>query len=340
MVITSRWIHAGTIVAICLAITGCGPATFVVGAAPGDQQLKAAVVQTDGVWFADRVAMIDITGLIHNANKPQLIGHGENPVSLLHERLQKARRDPRVRAVVLRINSPGGTVTASDVMYRMITDFKQQTGKPVVALMMDVAASGGYYVACAADRIVAHPTTVTGSIGVLVQTVTFKTAMDRLGIHAEAITSGPNKAVGSPLGPLTDEHRRVLQSLVDDFYQRFEQVVHRARPGIAEQDFARITDGRVVSGEVAHKAGLVDQTGDLDDAFDLAKHMAGIQQADLVVYHRPLQYVGSPYAHAQALHAPGDFEKVDTQINLAQINLQGHVAFPTPGFYYVWCSLP
>ena len=308
---------------------GCGPLTLTIGGA-ADDPLTSTVVESEGGFRPQRVAVIDVSGMLFNARRREILSIGENPAGLLYEKLEKARTDKRVKAVLLRLNTPGGTVTASDTMYRQLLRFKQRSGKPIVALMMDVAASGGYYLACAADRIVAHPTTVTGSIGVIVQTISFKPALGRIGIEAEAITSGRNKDAGSPLSKLTDEHRQVLRSLVDDFYQGFLDVVLRARPDIPADQFAQVTDGRILSGEAAHSAGLVDSVGDLHDAFKLAKQLAGIDQADLVMYHRPAHAVRSPHAAV-----PGPIPHV-TQINLAQINLDQSFPGVSAGFFYLW----
>ncbi len=320
-----------------IAASGCGPIHFAVGVSPGDQKLKSTAVSRDGHWFSDQIAVIDISGVIINAPKPGLIQSGENPVSALHEKLQEAADDRRVKAVVLRLNTPGGGVTASDVMYRDILRFREDSGKPVVALMMDVTASGGYYVACAADQIVTYPTSVVGSIGVIVQTISVKPALAKIGIQTEALTSGKNKDAGSPFSTLTDDHREVLQGLVDDYYSRFVALVREARPDIPEDRFADLTDGRVVSGEQAATLGLADRVGDIYDAGELAAQLAGIKHADLIVYHRRLEYVGSPYARGPntpttAGSAPG------TQINLMQLNLTGSLpGFDTPvGVYYLW----
>lgn len=323
-------------VACCLAVlglAGCGPATLVIGASPGDNQLVATVVEDDGRWFSDRVAIIDVTGVIYNADRPGLLRAGENPVSLLHERLAIAEHDHRVKAVILRLNTPGGGVTASDTMYRMVRRFRERTGKPVIALIMDVAASGGYYLACAADRIVAYPTSITGSVGVIVQTVSVKPALDRFGIRAETFASGPNKDTASPLSTMNDEQRQILQTLVDQFHQRFVEVVRDARPGIKPEQFTNLTDGRVLSGDQAVQAGLLDQLGGLDEAFDLALRVSGLKNADLVIYHRRLEYVGSPYA----LTAPAQpTSRSFTQINLAQFNVEGSLGGLPVGFYYLW----
>jgi protease-4 len=317
-----------------LQLSACGPMTFVVGVNPGDQRLTSTVVQSDDRLFSARVAIVDVSGLIVNSNRNGLLRQGENPVALLRETLDAAAADAQVKAVILRINSPGGAVTASDAMYREVIRFRERSGKPVVALLMDVAASGGYYLACGADRIVAYPTSVTGSIGVIMQTLSVKPGLTRIGVLADAITSGPNKDAGSPLSTLTPEQRAVLQQLVDDFYARFVAVVRQRRPGIEAANLALVTDGRVFSGEQAAALGLVDRTGDLEDAFAEAKQRAGLGSADLMLFHRPLRHVGSPYA---ATPTSGVAE--GTQINLAQINLDasgGGLVDAPVGFYYLW----
>ena len=277
--------------------------------------------------------MIDVSGMILNARVPGLLSDGDNPVSVFHEELRHAAKDKYVKAVILRLNTPGGAVAASDMMYRDVLEFKKATGKPVIVVMMDVAASGGYYLACAGDYLIAYPSTVTASIGVIFQTVSLQPALSSIGIQTEAITSGPNKDAGSPLSELTDGHRAVYQEMVDTFYADFTGIVREARPTISEADFKEVTDGRVVTGRRALEVGLVDALGDLDDGFTKAKELAGLKDASLVRYHRPLEYVGSPYANA------GDRqpESAAMQVNLLQLNLDGSLGgMPSSCFYYVW----
>jgi len=317
-----------------LLLGGCSPITFTIGGSPADQKLESTIVQRADGWTRHRIAVIDVSGLIRNMNGHGLLGPQDNPVALLHERLVAAQKDSRIKAVILRINSPGGTVAASDTMYREVKRFGEQSGKPVVALLMDVAASGGYYVACSADKIVAQPTTITGSVGVLMQTISVKPALARIGVQTDAIVSGPNKDAGSPLSTLSPEQRAILQGLVDEFHQQFVAVVAAARPQIDAQQVTELTDGRVLTGRQAEAAGLVDQTGDLTDAVELAKQLAGIDAAHLVIHRRPQQYVGSPYAAwpgAGAGPGPGAI-----QVNLAQINLPDALAGEPVGFYYLW----
>ena len=331
------------IVALCLGASGaCGPITLTLGAAPGDQDLAETRVEPAEQRTRDKVAIIDVSGLLLNAAPRGLLYRGEHPAAALHERLERARTDRRVRAVVLRINSPGGTVTASDVMYREVERFRERSDKPVIVLMKDVAASGAYYVACAADHIVAHPTSVTGSIGVIVQTVSLKPALDRIGIQATTFRSGEGKDAGSPLSDMTEQHRRIIQSMVDDFHGRFVDRVRAARPGIAAEHFDEVTDGRVMTGRRALELGVVDEVGDLETAWQRAKKLAGIDHAHLVLYHRAGQRIAAPYmtAGAPVPASPttgGTGDGAGTiQVNLAQINLSADLPHGGVTFYYLW----
>jgi protease-4 len=334
-------IHLLIVVAALCTFTGCSGVRFIVDAVPAEDELTETVVLEDSGargWFGGggaKIALIDVTGLIVDARKPGIIAPGENPVATLVESLHRARDDSAVKAVVLRINSPGGTDTASDVMYREVRHFKEDSGKPVVVLMEDVAASGGYYLACSGDEIIAHPTTITGSIGVIIQTINFSDGMRRIGIKADAIVSGPNKKMGSPFEPMPDEHRELLQGIVNEFYGNFVAIVKESRPALKETELAWITDGRVVTGVRAQQVGLVDSLGDMHDAFAAAKSRADVPSARLVKYHRPVEYVGSAYATAPD-GAPSAGGSAGSQINLLQLNFDAIPGFTTSGFYYLW----
>ncbi len=271
-------------------------------AVPADDALTETEVMSDPTAGSSspKIALIDVKGLIIDAERGRVLGRIENPVARFSEALRRAEVDPKVRAVIVRVNSPGGTVTASDMMYRDILGFKKRSSKPVVILMAEVAASGGYYISCAGDEIIAYPTTVTGSIGVIIQTFNFTEGMRKVGIRADAITSGPNKSLGSPFEPMSAEHRELLQGIVDEFYDNFVQVVIANRPQMSPASLEWITDGRVVTGERAAEFGLVDRLGDLRIAFEATKHRAGLTSARMVKYHRPMEFVGSPYASAPA----------------------------------------
>ena len=310
--------------------SGCSRWRCIVEAVPADDKLTETEVMRDpgaGPSSA-KIAMIDVKGMIVNAERGRILGRIENPVARFTEALGTAEEDSKVKALIIRINSPGGTVTASDIMYREVLEFKKRSSKPVVILMDEVAASGGYYLSCAGDEIIAYPTTVTGSIGVIIQTFNFSEGMGKIGIRADAITSGPNKATGSPFLPMSREHRALLQGIVDEFYENFVAIVTENRPAVSSDDLAWITDGRVITGRRAVEVGIVDRLGDLQTALDAAKERAGVDRARLVKYHHPTDYVGSPYAAAPMPPAGG-------QVNPLQLNLG---AWPdrSAGFYYLW----
>lgn len=311
-----------------LLLAGCQPVAYKITPIPVDKLLQETVVIHEKHWAANKIALVDVTGMLADQYRRGLLAEGEHPVSLLAEKLARAANDRRVKAVIIRINSPGGTVTASDLMYEQVRSFKVRTGKPVVAVLMDVAASGGYYLACGCDHIIAHPTTVTGSIGVMMQTVSFAGTMQKLGIRTDAIKSGPYKDAGSPLTDLKPEQRRVFQGLIDEFYERFVRVVAEARPDLSEEQVRPIADGRVYSGNRALELGLIDQVGFLSDAVAYAKEQAGISKANVVMYHRPLAWRPNIYA-ASPHPAP-------STINLLTLQLPDWPGGGAPRFMYLW----
>jgi protease-4 len=217
----------------------------------------------------------------------------------VREELEKARRDDKVRALVVRINSPGGTVTASDIIYRELDAFRAATGVPIVASMMDVAASGGYYIALAADTIIAHPTTVTGSIGVIMISLNAEGLMQKVGLATNTIKSGERKDMGSPFRPLTPEERAIFQSVIDDLQRQFVAKVV-ARRKLTPATAATLADGRIYTAEQALGHRLIDRIGYVADAIDTARQAAGLERAKVIVYKRPREYRATYYARAEA----------------------------------------
>lgn len=306
-------------------LTGCFNGvllTPVRSSVPVEENL---VAEARGYFCRDKIALIDVEGMILNARTGGLLGDGDNMMATFRERLDAARNDPRVKAVVLRINSPGGAVTASDIMYQDIVSFRKDTGKPVVACMMDVAASGGYYIAMAADRVYAHPSTVTGSIGVIMSLYNASGLVRMLGIHSNPITSGPNKDLANPLREMTNEERAILQGMVDSFYDQFVQVVARGR-GMDEARVRTLADGRVYTGLDAQKQGLVDEVGYLEDALRCARQLACLRDARIVAYDRCVGQRGSIYAGAP--HIPS---QINVKLDVPLLNGSGGAAF-----LYLW----
>lgn len=330
----------------CLFLSACTPLTVSFELFGREKKLTETVVDEDdrAVW---KVAVIDIDGLIYDANLPALLAKGGNPADEIVARLNMAADDPGVKAVILRVNSPGGSVTGSDVVYSEIMRFKEKTGKPVVVSMSEVAASGGYYVSLAGDKIIAYPTTITGSIGVIIPTINFSNGLNRIGIVARSVKSGPNKDLANSLEPMRESQYAILQNLVDEFYANFKAKVKERRPNADMTRFDQATDGRIFSGREGVSLGLVDSLGGIHDAFDEAKILANIPSAKMVKY-RPEGAIRprSPYASANEpmvapqMTQPGGTSG-GTEINLLQINAQGlyPASGPAPSaVYYLWLA--
>ena len=231
----------------------------------------------------DTVAVIPVEGTIASADSS--VGGVQPTVTPegLSDALDQAADDESVRAIVLEVNSPGGGVTASALMHESITEFRENTGKPVVVSMGDTAASGGYYIATAADEIVANETTLTGSLGVVIPLLNFSEAADKYGVTQKYITSGEFKAMGSSWKDLTPEEREIFQSIVNEDYQEFVEVIVEGRD-LSEDRVRELADGRVYSGEQAKENGLVDRFGDLEDAAKVSRDLAKIDEATVVRY--------------------------------------------------------
>jgi protease-4 len=297
-------------------LSGC----FVikVNLASEAEPLEEQVISGTG---RDKVVLMDITGVITSEESSSLLGTGKQPgmVAVVREQLDLARKDKNVRAVVIRINSPGGGVTASDMLYHEIRKFRTETGIKVVAHFTDTGASGAYYAALAADRITAQPTTITGSIGVIMIRVDATGLMEKIGVRAQEIASGPEKAMGSPFRSMTEEEKKIFQDMIDSMYGRFVSVVAEARrmdPGRVR----KLADGRIYTSDEAKEAGLIDSIGYLDDALNQAKALANISQATVVTYVRPGEYRPTIYS---------------MNMNLFNVNL-GELAGPGMKFTYLW----
>ncbi|MFC1636946.1 signal peptide peptidase SppA [Planctomycetota bacterium] len=284
-----------------VAFAGCGQTAFQIALVRTHRQLQETQIQGDRMMFiTNKIAIIDVDGLLVNKQKRDLMRSGENPVSLFIEKLDKAARDKSVKAVVLRINSPGGTVAASDVMYHHLRRFKERTGKPVIACVLGLGCSGAYYLACGCDGIVAQPSSVTGSIGTILQTFSVAGTMQMIGVKAVTIKSGQLKDMASPLHDLSDEERDVLQGIIDNFYQQFLEVVEDGRKTIDKEKLQKLADGRIFTAEQALQEGLIDRIGYLEDGIEWAKEKAGMQRGRVVIYHRSSAYKPNAYGLAAA----------------------------------------
>jgi len=248
----------------------------LMAAGPMEDGLREHVVQPGPK--GTKIAVLRVEGLIQ-----------ETLVEQVRRRLDRARRDGDVVAVVLRINSPGGYLTASDALYHHVRVFAEETGKPVVAAMDAVAASGGYYAACAADTIVAQRTTVTGSIGIVAHYFFLNELMeDKLGIRSVTLKRGRQKDWPNMFAAqMTPEQRRyIMEALLDPGYEQFVSVVAEARD-MDRPDVLRLATGRIFLGPEARERGLVDEVGYFARAVEIAKTRAGAAEARVVEYVRP-----------------------------------------------------
>jgi protease-4 len=303
-----RWpFVVGGLVALGLLVLTVGLIALVLAIGSSGPSAASAVYEEEYISGAGpaKIAVVPVEGEIAASENTVA---GVQPTSTpegLADALKQAKDDASVAAVVLEVNSPGGGVTASDMMQQSILDFRASSGKPVVVSMEDTAASGGYYISTAANRIVANETTLTGSLGVFIPLLNFREAAEKYGVTQEYIKSGKYKTMGSSWKELTPEEREIFQSIVDHYYDEFVEVIVEGRD-LPEERVREIADGRVYSGEQARDLGLVDELGELEEATGIARSLAGIEEATVV------RYVESPnlVETLQARLAPPEPEAV------------------------------
>ena len=312
-----------TMIILWLVMTAVGCASFHFG--PSMKPLKEKVIMGKG---SDKVLLMDIQGLISNKEERSLTGF---PVKMgmverVREILMKAEEDDDIKALLVRINSPGGTVTSSDIIYHEIKAFKEKKKIKVYVSILDLAASGGYYIAMAADSIMSHPTSLTGSIGVIALKVNVEGLMEKIGVDWEIIKSAEKKDFLSPLRPLTAEEKNLFQFTIDSFHNRFVEVIAQNRPDLDLAQVKPLADGRVYNAKQALDAKLIDHIGYLDDTLDLIKKELGLSDVKVVTYHRPGDYKSSLYSSLPA----------SPTINLLNIDLGLNLDKISPHFMYLW----
>ena len=218
--------------------------------------------------FGDKIAIVEIKGVITQS-------------SGIIEEINQYQEDEGVKAIILRIDSPGGGVGPAQEIHREILKVKSK--KKVVTSMGSVAASGGYYIACASDLIIANPGTITGSIGVLMEFTNIEELFKKIGIKGVVLKSGEHKDIGSPFREMTPEEKRIIQEVIDNVHRQFVQAVAEGRK-MDREKVMQIADGRILTGEQAKQIGLVDQIGNLQDAIDIVAKMVGIEGKPNILY--------------------------------------------------------
>jgi protease-4 len=281
-----------------------------------------------------KILLLDLDGVISFEEEVDELKLTTMPskVAFFREALRKAEEDPRIAGVIVRINSPGGTVTASDTIYHEIMSFRKKKKIPVNAYIMELGTSGGYYVASASDRIIASPTAVTGSIGVIAMRFNMEGLFSKIGVSEETYKSGPKKDFWSPFRPSTAEEQKMLQDMIDKLYARFVGVVYANRQKLlTEQEVKALADGRILTAGEAFETRLIDQVSYLDEAIDSMKKALNIEQARVITYLRPKTFKSNIYSKdpEMPLRRP-------LVINLISIKGEELSLFKGMQFMYLW----
>ena len=276
-----------------------------------------------------KVLVIPVRGVISDAPREGFVRTRPSMVQEVVSQLRRAEDDKEVKAVILKIDSPGGSVTASDILFNEILTFKERTGAKVVVAMMGVAASGGYYISLPADYIIAHPTTLTGSVGVIFLRPKVIGLMEKIGVGVEVNKSGINKDMGMPYRPATAEEKKILQRMTDSLGIRFVDLATKHRnldPAVA----AKIATARIYLAYEALELGMVDEIGYLDQAISKAKQLAGLPDNASVVVYRRTEYPDDNIYNTSTRYGGGDLSLISVDLLPESLN-----QFRT-GFYYLW----
>jgi protease-4 len=290
----------------------------------GSDTLQEVVLQPNP--SADKVLVIDIEGTISTLVETGILSREGDILGKVYTRLWRAAADPAVKAIILRLETPGGEVTASDIIYREILKFKERTGKPVVGLMMSVAASGGFYIAQACDAVIAHPTAITGSIGVISMFPGVEALFDKIGVRMTVIKSGGMKDSGGPFRTMTEEEKKSFQAVIDEYYEGFLAVVVKGRGNkLTEAELRPLADGRVYTAKQALQLKLIDEIGYFDSALQKALRLAGLKAARVV----GLTYYPKSKTNIYASNLAAALPKIENAWERYLPNLKS-------GFYYLW----
>ena len=276
-----------------------------------------------------KVLVISVRGMISDAPKRQFLRTRPSMVQEIVSQLRKAEDDPAVKAVLLKIDSPGGSVIASDLIYNEIEAFKQRKEAKVVVAMMGVAASGGYYISLPADFILAHPTTVTGSVGVLFLRPDVTGLMEKIGVDVNVSKTGKNKDMGSPFRQATEEEKKMTQDLIDQLADRFLDRIAEHRK-LDPKNLTEISSARIYLAQDALNLGLVDRIGYLDEAVSETKKLAELPADAKVVVYRRTKYPEDNLYNTATSHYEGG------GLSIISLDLPGSLAPLQTGFYYLW----
>lgn len=275
----------------------------------------------------NEVLLVPVEGII--TGDPGGAGVRLGTAGMISRQFDLAEKDEKIKAVILSIDSPGGVITACDILYNHLKSFD----KPVVAYLNDTAASGGYYIACAADEIIAHPTSITGNVGVIMPRVNLEGLLDKVGVRVESIKSAERKDIGSPYREMEQEELDYLQDIVSELHERFAEVVRESlnRRGVtySDDDFQMMTSGLPFTGLRAAEIGMIDSTGYMNDAIRRAEARSGAANLRVVTYSRPFRF--------RDIISSGGLV-VDSRLPLGLNDIEDMALSPYPRFMYLWSS--
>lgn len=285
----TRLICAGFLL---LSVSGCAFVSLDLGSMTQVPPLEERVLHKGA---KAKILVVEILGVIRTTDARDSFKPRQGTFERLDNVLDKAKGDKAIRGIILKVDSPGGGYTASDLVFRRLQEFKREHRIPVVACIVDQGTSGGYMTVLAADHIVALPSSVVGNVGVLIPSVSVGGLMDKLGIDEQTITSGDMKDAGSPLHDMTPEERAILENIVMEFYLSFMERVKSTRP-VTPGDVAVFQDGRVLTAAMGKELHLIDEVGYYEHARKRMESLAGVENPTIVVYRRKGENRGGFYS--------------------------------------------
>ena len=311
------------LVGLVLAVLISGCATINLGPSLGE--LKEVTIEGEG---PGKILLVNVDGVINNQKDKTFSGSTVRlgMVEKIRSIVEKAEKDDAIKALLIKINSPGGTVTASDIIFHLLKTYKEKRKIRIYIQVMDLAASGGYYIALAGDEIIAHPTSLIGSIGVIALKVNLQELMTKVGVSWEIVKSGDKKDFMSPFRSFTKEERELFQETIDRFHNRFVALIAENRSTLDNSEVQSLADGRVFDAEQAKDLKLIDHIGYVTDTVQRIKSDLNNSSLKLVTYHRNNDFQGNIYSQ---------FQK-PTSFNLINLDLGFNPNALSPYFLYIW----
>jgi len=320
---------------LSLLVAGC---VIVPISWPSPPGVRQAVYRKGRGFSPAKIAVIDVSGVLTGGSSGSGLFTSDSTVVDFTRKLRNVKNDGRVEAVILRMDTPGGGVTASDIMYHELSEFRDETNLPVYISMQTVAASGGYYLSMAADRIYATPTSITGSIGVIATFPEARDLMNKIGLGMNAIKTGPNKDAGAFYRTMRPEDRELYQAVVDDMYGKFIAAIEGNRTDLGVERIRELADGRIYTAQQALDAGLIDGIAYLDEVVETVERDLGLSRPEVVIIKRSgSDTTTSLYAREAALasQSPASGNPA-TQINLLHVDMSSWSTPTNEVFNYLW----